>query len=1116
MLIDAIKKKINESNNTRNFLEKGEKCRDFTLKGACGSLKSILLSLLYERVGGRFFIFVNGKKNALSLRDDFENLLETDLSISLSYDSYFFNDPTQNQEVISQRLKTYEKLFSKKNGIFIIDAASLIYPLKPNFELSTYFCEFKLGDEINYNELLEKIHNMGFEREVMVEEPGEFSVRGGIIDIFPPTVDNPLRFELNGNVIESIRVFDVSTQRSVENLENTSFISPINDLSKHNEQIDRNSSVQFLDYIDEKSMIFKIEPLLYKRIMREHLEDVINNLTSDSYDFFLDSNIENNFYSPDEVMAKINSLPSIDFSFESISEKDVIDFSAYEPPSFKRDLSLLSKEISKLTSDKDGYSVYILCDNKGQADRIQEFFENNVSIVKEPIIGTGDLSEGFIFTDAKCAVFLDHQIFMREKWRPTRRWTKSIKDLIFDKSLCTGDYIVHEDYGIGRYLGMEKINVGGSIQECLKIMYEDNDVLYLNIDGLNKIEKFSAQEGIKPKLSKLGTTDWEKIKKKTEKSVENIAKELMEIYAERKIRKGFSFAFDTQWQRELEASFLYEETPGQLQACIDIKRDMENSLIMDRLVCGDVGYGKTEVALRAAFKAVNDSKQVSVLVPTTILAQQHYDTFKSRLVKYPVNIEMLSRFKTKKEQKNILGKLKSGSVDIVIGTHRLLSKDVSFKQLGLLIIDEEQRFGVSHKEKLKKFRKEVDVLTLTATPIPRTLNMSLLGIRDLSNIETPPKERLPIITEIIQYDESIIRNAILREIDRGGQVYFVHNRVKTIDGISKRIKRIIPDLKVAIAHGQMKERDLEKVMIDFLEKKFDCLISTMIIESGLDISNVNTIIINRADKFGLSQLYQLRGRVGRSNIQAYAYLIVPSFDLLDDVSLKRLLTIKTHSELGSGFKIALKDLEIRGAGNLLGKEQSGFINAVGFDLYNKILHQSINDLKNKELNITSQKEDKKSVDTKLTSDLNAFIPEEYISDSEQRVNYYRRLAEIDDIFKIYDIQEELIDRFGEYPQTLLNLFQLVCIKILGSNLNITNISINDELLIAEFDKSINNEKLKKLAISFSKFAPKQFSFFQGEKFGFRIVLNEKENLKRLEDIIKLFENVLSTSELVVQ
>ncbi len=1107
MLVDFIKKKIEKSRNVENFLNKGKDGESFVLKGVSGSLRSVLVSLLYKRCGGRFVIFVPEKEYAINLKEDLEILTGEEAYVFLSYDPYFFSDPVQNQEIISKRLRVYERFLFKKGGIFIVDSSSLVYPLKQLSELSNCFFSFEVGEKIDYDSFLEDIHNMGFERQGMVEEPGDFSVRGGIIDIYPYTFENPVRLELDGDLISSIRLFDVSSQRSVESLESVIFISPVSDISVKEEKIDKNSGINFLDFIDGETRILKVEPYLYKNKIEEHIKEIIDNLSDDYRELFLEPDVERNFFTSEEITDKLDSIQSIDFSFESIKGKDSIDFFSYEPPAFQRDLSLLSKEISKLIRGKN--SVCILCDNNGQAERLQEFFEDDTNLIDLPLIGTGSLAEGFIFPDARCAVFIDFQIFQRERWRHTGKAVKSIKSSFFDKSLSIGNFVVHRDYGIGIYSGLEKITVNGSLQECLKIVYENKDSLYLNIDRLNKIEKFSAQEGVKPKLSRLGTADWEKVKKKTKKSIQRIVKELVEIYAERQIKRGFSFSADTQWQRELEASFLYEETPGQLEACREIKQDMEKSLIMDRLVCGDVGYGKTEVALRVSFKAINDSKQVVVLVPTTILAKQHYDTFVSRLSKYPINIEMLSRFRTKRQQNEIVKKIKSGTIDIIVGTHRILSKDVEFKKLGLVIIDEEQRFGVSHKEKLKKFRKEVDVLTISATPIPRTLNMSLMGIRDLSNIDTPPKERLPIITEIVQFNDAVIRNAILREIDRGGQVYFVHNRVMTISGIAARIERIVPGLRVAVAHGQMKEKELEKVMIEFLERRFDCLVSTVIIESGLDMPNVNTIIINQSDKFGLSQLYQLRGRVGRSNIQAYAYLVVNSIDRLDTVPFKRLLTIKHHTELGSGFKIALKDFEIRGAGNFLGKEQSGYINTVGFDLYNKILKEAVNKLKNQEVETEETEELQGEKDElRIYSDIDAFFPEEYISDSEQRVNYYRRLSEAQDISEVDDIKEEIIDRYGKFHQKVQNLIQLVSIKILGRKLNISSITVNSESLIAEFDKNITNDGFKEKIFSFSNNAPPDFSFFQGKKFGFRIKLQDVDNTERLENIRQFFENVL--------
>ncbi|MFC1557736.1 transcription-repair coupling factor [candidate division KSB1 bacterium] len=1105
MIIDAIKKRIRECAAVGDFLEKATNGDNLILLGVSGSLKCILLSLLADREGGMNVIFVPDRKTALTLRDDCEYVTGKEAGLFLSYDPYFFTDAVQNQEVFAERLSSIKKFISGNDGIYIIDTSSLIYPLKSPQELNKYYYELVVGNKVDYESFIENIHGMGFERQKMVEEHGDFSVRGGIVDIFPPTFENPVRIELDGDVVESIRAFDVTSQRSVYNHNKMAFYSVRQDISIEDGRLNKDRGVLLFDYIPDRAHFFTVEPLLFRKKMNDHQQEIIEHLSREDENSFCG---EGDFIEPDEIIGIITEKYAVGISFESIEGSKTIDFSSSDSPSFKRDLSLLGSEMSKLY-EKD-FHVYISCDNDGQAERLQEFFEDDPKCKNVPIVRTGSLSEGFILPGAKCAVFTDHQIFHREKWRRARKKYVSSKKLAYNKSLSIGDYVVHEDYGIGRYSGLTKIKIGGSLQEVLKILYSGNDSLYVNIDLLHKLEKYSGQDGVHPKLYKLGSVDWDKVKKKTKKSIHLIVKELLEIYAARKMKRGYSFSSDTQWQRELEASFLYEETPGQLLASREIKYDMESPKIMDRLVCGDVGYGKTEVALRAAFKAVNDSKQVAVLVPTTILAQQHYDTFVSRLQKYPVSIEMLSRFKSQKEQKQIIKKVQSGSVDVIIGTHRLLSKDVLFKSLGLMVVDEEQRFGVRHKEKLKKFREEVDVLTLTATPIPRTLNMSLLGIRDLSNIETPPKERLPIITEIIQFDDVLVRNAILREIDRGGQVYFVHNRVKTIGGLASRLKRIVPGSRIAIAHGQMKEKNLETVMIDFLEKRYDILVTTSIIESGLDIPNVNTIIINRADAFGLSQLYQIRGRVGRSNVQAYAYLVVPSIEGLEDIALKRLLTIKSYTELGSGFKIALKDLEIRGAGNLIGREQSGFVNAVGYDMYNKLVQQAVGDLKKENPEAGQDNNNQRIDDVKIISDIDAFFPEDYIKDSEERVNFYRRLSESGEISQIDEICEEITDRYGKYPQTVSNLLQLISVKILAKQAALEYMTLSADSFSAEFIKGMKDDMFKKYIISLSKYAPENFSFFQGKKFGFNVSFqseySDSDRLKLIQDFLEKVVN----------
>jgi transcription-repair coupling factor (superfamily II helicase) len=606
-------------------------------------------------------------------------------------------------------------------------------------------------------------------------------------------------------------------------------------------------------------------------------------------------------------------------------------------------------------------------------------------------------------------------------------------------------------------MGLETIAIGKNQRECIKLVYADDDTLFVSIDRLNRVQKYSSESDLKPKLTKLGSGDWEKAKYRTKESVKKIAADLIQMNAARKTHKGFAFSEDTHWQRELEASFTFEETEDQLRSIFEVKNDLEKSVPMDRLLCGDVGYGKTEVALRAAFKVIMDGRQVALLVPTTILAFQHFHTFKERMRIFPINLEMLSRFRSIKEQNTVLSKLEKGGVDLIIGTHRLLSDDVKFKDLGLLIIDEEQRFGVTHKEKLKKIRTMVDILTMTATPIPRTLHLALMGARELSHIETPPRNRLPVITEIHEWDDELILQAITREIDRGGQVYFVHNRVQTIDGIRRILEEMVPNAKIAVAHGQLPEKQLEKIMLDFINKKYDVLVSTMIIENGLDIPNVNTLIIDKADKFGLAQLYQLRGRVGRSNEQAYAYLVIPPLSRLTSLAQKRLRAIQDFTDLGSGFKVALRDLEIRGIGNILGKEQSGNIQSVGFELYCKILNHAVNNLKAEMEKSEESNEREQYTDPKIDVDFDLVIPHEYIYSEPERVTIYHRLVNFQSLEDLERIREELRDRFGPVPDTVINLINAIEIKILAGKIFASRVIVKSGILKLHFTPLIQKE-----------------------------------------------------------
>ncbi len=667
-----------------------------------------------------------------------------------------------------------------------------------------------------------------------------------------------------------------------------------------------------------------------------------------------------------------------------------------------------------------GIRHLVAADNAGQAGRLGELIADKVRDGSDVPIEVAPLKGGFVCDKYRLAILTDHQIFGRYFRRVRRKKFKEGVAIQNYTSLEKGDYVVHSEHGIARYVGLVTIEVGGHRHDCLHLQYSNGDKLYVPIEEFNCVSKYAGKDAA-PKLSVLGGTAWEKIKARTKKAIADMAEELLKIYAERKTRPGCQFGPDTTWQRQLEASFPYEETPDQLKAINAIKMDMEKPQAMDRLVCGDVGYGKTEVAIRAAFKAVEAGKQVAVLVPTTILAQQHLTTFNERLKDFPLKVEMLSRFRTRKEQTAILEDLSKGKIEIIIGTHRLLSKDVDFKDLGLLIVDEEQRFGVKHKETIRKIKATVDTIAMTATPIPRTLHMSLTGVRDMSLINTSPKDRLPIITEIREFEPETVAEAILREIDRGGQIFFVHNRVQTIDAMYRYLKKLLPQVEIGIAHGQMHERSLEGIMLAFLAGRFNVLLSTTIIESGLDIPSVNTIIINRADRFGLAQLYQLRGRVGRSTRRAFAYLLTPTYRLLTDDARKRLRAIETHADLGSGFALAMKDLEIRGAGNILGPQQSGFIEEVGFDLYTKLLEEAVAELKGERVLGTP--------DTKLETDIEMMIPESYITINQQKVDVYQKIAGARTLDEIERIRDEVEDRFGRLPHATANLFEAAAVRI---------------------------------------------------------------------------------------
>lgn len=994
-----------------------------------GSFRAFVALYLLKTLNRPVLYVASDLDSAEQMRDDLELI---DGKERLAYlpatDFEPYDQAEPNPSLLSLQLDALQKFLEYDQWIAVSTAQSLVqrFTTPENFlDMQVYL---HVGLHIDFEKLIGLLGSIGLKREDVVENVGEFSVRGGIIDIYAWNNEEPLRIEFFGNQIDSMRTFDVLSQRSSGKIEQVTILPNLSRGAK---------SVTLDQLIPEHTILFCEDTQNTRETALKYLEKA-----REEYELQAGHGVELSaphiqYAEPAFVDKFLNSHVCIATSM--IKEKGVPDlsFGSRTPPDFNGSIKLFLEYLKKRTGQLENPQIIVQSINQAQADRLLEIVEEeNLEFNGKFMVGT--LHGGFVIPALNLEVLTDHEIFKRFKRRQTFKRFRSGEYLRQLSTLNLYDYVVHIDYGIGQYLGMENVEYGNVKKECVKIGYRDGDSLFVTVDRLNRVQKYSSEEGVAPRLTKLGSVEWERTKKKTKESLKQVAAELIRIYAGRKAQGGYQFAGDNHWQKELEASFIYEETDDQLKSIEEVKRDMERDAPMDRLLCGDVGFGKTEVALRAAFKAIMDGKQVALLVPTTILAFQHYETFKDRLSEFPVEIGMLTRFRSKKEQEKIIKGLAEGNVDLVIGTHRLLSEDIKFKDLGLLIVDEEQRFGVRQKERLKKFRLSVDILSMTATPIPRTLHMALMGARDLSNIDTPPSNRLPVHTEIINWDDQTLFNIISKEISRGGQVYFVHNRVETIEAMKQTLAGIIPHARIAVGHGQLPERQLERVMLDFMNKKYDVLLATMIIENGLDIPNVNTIIINRADKFGLAQLYQLRGRVGRSKQQAYAYLLVPPMEKLTEIARKRLRAIQDFTDLGSGYKVALRDLEIRGAGNLLGKEQSGFVQSVGFELYCKILDEAVNELK-KGLDEGQREPElidmsRKYTDPKLDVDFDLLIPESYIPSELERISIYHRLVNFTNIDQIENLQEELADRFGKLPEEVEHFLRTIEIKVLASSL----------------------------------------------------------------------------------
>lgn len=1024
------------------------------VKGLVGSAFSFVVSSVYKAIQKPFLLIFNDKEEAAHYLNDLEQLLsEKDvLFYPGSYRRPYDIEETDNANVLL-RAEVLNRINSqKKPAIIVTYPDALFEQVVTRKELERNTLKVGVNDKVSIDFVNEVLFEYKFKRVDFVTEPGEFSVRGGIVDVFSFSHDEPYRIEFFGDEVDSIRTFDVETQLSVEQIKKINIIPNV-----ANKMIEEKRQ-SFLKYIAQKTVIgIKNADLLFSRIddFYEKAEEAFKELSEDikhaePHELFCNSAL---------LKKQLLDFSIIEFGTQSVfcnseqSEESQIVFNTTPQPAFNKQFNLLIEDLN--ANHEKGYTNYISCVSEQQAKRFHDIFDDAKLDVKEYQTVILSLHQGFVDHDNKIVCYTDHQIFERyHKFQLKNGYAKkqaiTLKELT---NLDIGDYVTHIDHGIGRFGGLQKIDVEGKKQEAIKLIYGERDVLYLSIHSLHKITKFNGKDGKPPKIYKLGSTAWKTLKQKTKARVKHVAFNLIKLYAKRKTEKGFQYNPDSYMQHELEASFIYEDTPDQSTATADIKADMESERPMDRLICGDVGFGKTEVAIRAAFKAVDNGKQVAVLVPTTILAYQHSRTFRQRLKDFPVVVDYLNRFRTAKQKRETLEGLEAGKVDIIIGTHQLVNKNVKFKDLGLLIVDEEQKFGVAVKEKLKTLKENVDVLTLTATPIPRTLQFSLMAARDLSVITTPPPNRYPIESHVIRFSEETIRDAISYEIQRGGQVFFIHNRIENIKEVAGMLQRLVPDAKIGIGHGQMEGKKLESLMLQFMDGGFDVLVSTTIVESGLDVPNANTIFINNANNFGLSDLHQMRGRVGRSNKKAFCYFITPEYSAMTEDARKRITALEQFTELGSGFNIAMKDLEIRGAGDLLGGEQSGFINEIGFDTYQKILNEAIEELKENEFKDLYQDDGEEKVyvkDVTIDTDFELLFPDSYVNNIAERLNLYTQLNNLKTEAELEKFKTEMVDRFGELPKQVTDLLNSVQIKWLATKIGFEKVIMKQNKLIGYF------------------------------------------------------------------
>lgn len=1067
------------------------------LQGLSGSLDAVLAASLFELQSENHLFILPDREDAFYFYNDLQNLLGEN-SVYLypaSYKKPFQYEEVENANVL-QRTEVLNKLNSTDTTQLIVTYPEALSEKVINKKsLLANTLSIKTGDVLDINFISELLVSYEFEKVDFVSEPGQFSIRGGIVDIFSYASEFPCRIELFGDEIDSLRLFNPETQLSIETVLQVNIIPDIQN------KLIQETRESFLNFIRNKTNIWiKEANIIFDKIDECYIKasNVFENIVGKSGGVQIISSPTELFETLDAFKSALDNFKIIELGKKSIFKNATkIEYPSKPQPSFNKDFQLLIDDISELESKN--FDAFICSDSLKQLNRLESIFLEISPSTKFTALHFS-LREGFIDSQINLCCYTDHQIFDRfHRYKVRDKFSKSkaltLKEL---SSLQTGDFVTHIDYGIGRFAGLESVEVGGRKQEAIRLIYRDNDILLINIHSLHKIAKYSGKEGTPPTMNKLGSGDWENKKAKAKKQVKDIAKELIALYAKRRETLGFGFSIDSYLQAELESSFLYEDTPDQAKASADVKTDMEKPYPMDRLVCGDVGFGKTEVAIRAAFKAVCDSKQVAILVPTTILAMQHFKTFAERFEKFPVSVDYINRFKSTQEINSTLKKLKEGKLDIIIGTHRLLNKDIEFKDLGLLVIDEEQKFGVKSKERIKEIKLNVDVLTLTATPIPRTLHFSLMGARDLSVIATPPPNRQPVTTEVQVFKEEVVRDAISYELQRGGQVFFVHNRLSDIESIANLILKLVPDAKVGVAHGQMEGARLEKMMMKFIDGEIDVLVSTNIIESGLDIPNANTIMVNHAHMFGMSDLHQMRGRVGRSNKKAFCYLLTQPLSVLSKEARKRLQTLEEFSDLGDGFKVAMRDLDIRGAGNLLGAEQSGFINDLGYETYHKILDEAVQELKEtvfKEL-FTSEisASSIKKIDCQIDTDLQIIIPESYVRNISERLSLYNQIDNIKNEADLADFEKNMLDKFGKIPSEVYDLFKIVKVRWIAEKVGFEKITLKNNIIKAFFVSSQHNE------------------YYQSENFGKIIdyvkVHGKTSSMKQLgERLIITFEKI---------